>query len=99
MAKPHTVSELLAIVRQQGETIRVLTEALSARSATQRTLPLVQPALVSAPLPHEVEMAIMERAGTDVELREYLEQYAWEAMALGKHEQLVAQEITQGVQD
>lgn len=97
MPKPSTVTELLAIVRHQAQTIEALTAVIRGNVRTTSVQPAV--AVPMIPLPAEVDAAIRAKSGMEGELRDYLEQWAWEALASGLPEQLVAEQIAQGVQD
>lgn len=97
MARPQTVSRLLEIVEQQAATIRALTVALGQQGG--RKMQVEHVTSVIPTLPQDVEAAIVAKAGMTGELRDYLEQYAWEAIASGMPESLVAEQIAAGVQD
>ena len=97
MPRPHTVSRLLEIVEQQAQTIQALTKALDARG--DKRVQVEHVTSVIASLPQDIEAAIVQKAGLSGDLRDYLEQWAWEAIASGLPEQLVAEQIAAGVQD
>lgn len=114
MPRPATVTELLAIVKEQSATIRMLTEQLRDKKVQEyvTNVPLVtnispfvpetalqdEVSAVYVQLPERVQDMVRMRSYGDPALREYLETLAAQVLSEGMDEQQVVQMIAQGEQ-
>ena len=103
MPRPATVTELLAIVKEQSRVIALLTEQLARNSTSVPRIVLdreeVEPTVVyTSQLPERVQEIILNRSFGDPAAYEYMEALALDSLARGMDENSVVQMIATGEQ-
>lgn len=107
MPRPATVTELLAIVKEQSRVIAMLTEQLARKTVTHgENLSRIagigtetgEVNTVYVNLPERVQEMVRNRAFGDPAMYEYLETLAASMLSEGMDELLVVQMIAQGEQ-